>query len=152
MFGRQLFLPRSPLRARSSPFDAHGDPPYAAVPSRRVPPTDGVPVDITSPSRGWWGFQPIPPPPRSIVELIRGRTLDAELAGLLWLLVEARQPIVVAAERGRTGKTTLLQALLDFLPPGTKLVELAGIAETFEWLPHARELGWRGPMARHAAA
>jgi hypothetical protein len=105
---------------------------------------------MTSPSRGWWGFQPIPPEPRSIVELIRTRTLDAELGALLWLLVEARQPVVVAAERGRTGKTTLLHALLDFLPRGTRRVELAGIAETFEWLPHARELGWRGPMAREA--
>jgi hypothetical protein len=109
-------------------------------------------VDITSPSRGWWGFQPIPPQPRSIVELIRARTLDAEIAGLLWLLIEARQPIVVAAERGRVGKTTLLHALLDFLPPGTRRVELAGLAETFEWLPHARELGWRGPMARQAGS
>src|SRR4051794_32932814 len=47
----------------------------------------GVPVDITSPSRGWWGFHPIPPEPRSIVELIRSGTLDAELGALLWLLV-----------------------------------------------------------------
>ncbi|MDQ6795467.1 MAG: hypothetical protein M3067_11765 [Chloroflexota bacterium] len=99
-------------------------------------------MDITSPSRGWWGFRPVPPQPRSIVELIRARTLDADLAALLWLLLEARMSVVVAAERGRTGKTTLLTALLDFLPPGTRKVELAGIAETFDWLPHARELGW----------
>ncbi len=109
-------------------------------------------MDITSPSRGWWGFKPVPPQPRSIVELIRAGMLDADLAALLWLLVEARQPVVVAAERGRTGKTTLLSALLDFLPPGTRRVELAGIAETFDWLPHARELGWRGPMTGEAPA
>jgi hypothetical protein len=101
-------------------------------------------VDATSPSRGWWGFHPSPPQPRSIVELIRAGTLDAELAALLWLLLEARQPLLVAAERGRTGKTTMLNALLDFLPPGTRRIELQGIAETFDWLPHARELGWRG--------
>jgi hypothetical protein len=109
-------------------------------------------VDISSRSRGWWGFQPALPQPRSIVELISGRTLDAELAALLWLLIEARQPVIVAAERGRTGKTTLLHALLDFLPPGTRRVELAGITETFDWLPHARELGWRGPMTDGDAA
>jgi hypothetical protein len=101
-------------------------------------------VDVTSPSRGWWGFEPTPPQPRSVVELIRAGTLDAELAALLWLLLEARQPLLVAAERGRTGKTTTLNALLDFLPPGTRRIELQGIAETFDWLPHARELGWRG--------
>lgn len=100
-------------------------------------------MDITSPSRGWWGFHPIPPEPRSIVELIRSGTLDADLAALLWLLVEARLPVVVAAERGRTGKSTLLNALLDFLPPRTRRVELRGISETFDWLPHAPELGWR---------
>ena len=51
-----------------------------------------------SPARGRWAFRPIPPEPRSIVELIRTGTLDAELAAQLWLLIEARVPIVVAAE------------------------------------------------------
>jgi hypothetical protein len=101
-------------------------------------------VDITASPPGWWNFQPAPPHPRSIVELIRQGTLDAELAGLLWLLVEARVPVIVAAERGRTGKTTLLESLHDFLPPGTRRIELAGVTETFEWLPYARELGWHG--------
>lgn len=98
-------------------------------------------------TRGWWGFRPVPPEPRSIVQLIRDRTLDAELAALLWLLVEARLPVIVGAGRGRAGKTTLLEALLDFLPPGTRRVDLAGVMETFDWLPHARELGWQAPTA-----
>ena len=62
----------------------------------------------------------------------------------LWLLVEARVPIVVAAEAQHVGKTTLLTALLDFLPPDVRLVELAGEDETFDWLPQASELGWPG--------
>ncbi|MEO7664898.1 MAG: hypothetical protein ABIV26_07200 [Candidatus Limnocylindrales bacterium] len=40
---------------------------------------------------------PAPGAPASIVELVRRGTLDAELAGLVWLLVEARIPVVVAA-------------------------------------------------------
>jgi hypothetical protein len=96
-----------------------------------------------SPPRGRWAFRPVPPEPRSIVELVRAGTLDAELAATLWLLVEARVPLVVAAEASGTGKSTLLNALLDFLPPGTHAVELAGAAETFDWLPQAPELGWR---------
>ena len=109
-------------------------------------------MDITSPARGWWGVHPIPHEPRSIVALIRDGTLDADLGALLWLLVEARLPVIVAAQRGRTGKTTLLHALLDFLPPATRRVELRGITETFDWLPHARELGWRAePVADPAA-
>jgi hypothetical protein len=73
---------------------------------------------------------------------VRGGTLDAELAALLWLLLEARVPVIVAAQRSGTGKSTLLGAMLDFLPPGTRRVELRGVDEDFGWLPHARELGW----------
>ncbi|MEP6639421.1 MAG: hypothetical protein ABJC39_08735 [Chloroflexota bacterium] len=90
------------------------------------------------------------PEPRSIVELIASGTLDAELAAELWLLVEARIPILVAAGPGGSGKSTLLTALLDFLPAETRVVELAGDAETFEWLPQASDLGWAG-VARPAA-
>ena len=38
----------------------------------------------------------------------------------------------------------MLGALLDFLPPDVRVVELAGEDETFEWLPQASELGWPG--------
>ena len=97
-----------------------------------------------SPARGRWAFRAVPPDPRSIVELIRAGTLDAELAAQLWLLVEARVPIVVAAEQPGVGKSTLLGALLDFLPSDVHVVELAGEDETFAWLPQASELGWPG--------
>lgn len=97
----------------------------------------------TSSQRGRWAVRHVPPTPRSIVELIRAGTLDAELAATLWVLIEGRVPIVVAAKAQAVGKSTLLGALLDFLPPGTRTVELAGAMETFDWLPHAKELGWR---------
>jgi hypothetical protein len=97
----------------------------------------------TSPAPGRWAVRHVPPPPRSIVELIRAGTLDAELAAMLWVLIEGRVPIVVAAAEQGTGKTTLLTALLDFLPPSARTVELEGAIETFDWLPQATELGWR---------
>ena len=62
-----------------------------------------------SPARGRWAFRPIPPQPRSIVELIGSGTLDSELAAQLWLLIEARVPIVVAAEDQGVGKSTTPQ-------------------------------------------
>ena len=96
----------------------------------------------TSSARGRWAVRHVPPTPRSIAELIRAGTLDAELAATLWLLIEGRVPLIVAAEAGRAGKTTLLIALLEFLPPGTRTVELEGATETFDWLPQATELGW----------
>jgi hypothetical protein len=98
----------------------------------------------TSPARGRWAFRPLAPEPRSIVELIRSGTLDAELAATLWVLLEGRVPILVAASAQGTGKSTLLGALLDLIPPGTEIVELAGADETFDWLPQATELGWSG--------
>ena len=82
------------------------------------------------------------PPRRSIVELIAGGELDAELAGLAWLLVEARLPVVVAGLARNAGKSTLLEALLDFLPPTARRVDLGGVVEDFAWLPEAEALGW----------
>ena len=90
-----------------------------------------------SPSPGRWAFRPLPPEPRSVVELIRAGTLDAQLAATLWVLIEGRVPIVVAAEGHGAGKSTLLDALLVFLAPGVRAIELAGAAETFDWLPQA---------------
>jgi hypothetical protein len=100
-----------------------------------------------SPARGRWAVRHVPPTPRSIVELIHAGTLDADLAAMLWLLIEGRVPVIVAAAAGGTGKTTLLTSLLDFLPPGVRTVELAGAMESFDWLPQAPELGWRRPRA-----
>jgi len=109
-------------------------------------------VGVASLSRGWWGIHPVPLRSRSIVELVRAGTLDGELAALLWLLVEARLPVIAAAERSGTGKSTLLAAVLDFLPPGTRRIELRGVDEDFAWLPHAAELGWPGGSDPDAAA
>ncbi len=78
----------------------------------------------TSPAQGRWAVRPVPPEPRSIVELIRAGTLDSELAATIWLLIEAGVPIVVAGEGQGTGKSTLLGALLAFVPPDTTIVEL----------------------------
>jgi hypothetical protein len=86
----------------------------------------------------------MPPEPRSIVELIRTGVLDAELGATLWLLAEGRVPFVVAGEGQSYGKSTLLRALLAFVPPEIRIVELAGEAEDFAWLPQASELGWPG--------
>jgi hypothetical protein len=82
------------------------------------------------------------PPHRSIVELIAYGVLDPELAALAWLLIEARIPIVVAALARGVGKTTVLEALLDFLPASVRRIDLAGAAEDFAWLPEAAALGW----------
>ncbi len=92
---------------------------------------------------GWWGPPWAAPVPRSIAELIRDGVLDADLGGLLWLLIEARLPIVVAAGPSGVGKSTLLAALLDFLPPDADLRPVLGSSTDLGWLPEAERLGWR---------
>ncbi len=94
-----------------------------------------------------WSPEAFEPAPRSIVALIRAGTLDADLAALLWLLLESRLPVLVAAGPQGAGKSTLLNALLDFLPPDTDRIVLRGQAEEFEWLPEAASLGWRSAPA-----
>jgi hypothetical protein len=105
----------------------------------------------TSPARGRWAVHPVPPESRSIADLLRAGTLDAELAATIWLLVEGRVPLIVAGEGSGAGRTTLLSALLDFVPAGIRIVELRGAAETFDWLPQASELGWPGIAHRPAS-
>jgi energy-coupling factor transporter ATP-binding protein EcfA2 len=79
---------------------------------------------------------------RSVTALIAARTLDAELAALLWLLIESGVPIVVAGPRG-SGRTTVLRSLLEFLPSDAPTIPLAGADEDFAAMPEAVELGWR---------
>lgn len=107
-------------------------------------------TDISSPAGRPWR-DAIPHEPRSIADLIATGTLDAELAAQIWLLIEARVPLIVAARAQETGKATLLEALLAFLPDDIRRVELAGEDEDFAWLPQATELGWPGVARPNAA-
>lgn len=69
----------------------------------------------------------------SILDVVDSGTLDCKLAGLLWLLMEHRASLLVAAGPIFAGKTTLLHTLLDFLPPGINQFTLRGFAETFDF-------------------
>jgi len=89
-----------------------------------------------------------PPPRRSIVDLIADGVLDAELAALAGLLVESHLPVIVGGRQPGAGRTTLLEALLDFLPSTTRRIDLAGAAEDFAWLPEAQTVGWQPDHGR----
>jgi hypothetical protein len=88
------------------------------------------------------------PVPASIAALVRDGVLDGELAALLWLTLEAGMPVVVAGEPAEA-REAVRADLLDLLPAATRIVTLAGEAETFGWMAEAVELGWRhdGPWA-----
>lgn len=57
----------------------------------------------------------------SIVDLVNARTLSAEMAAYALCAVAGGSSIITAARPGGAGKTTLMAALLAFLPPGEKL-------------------------------
>jgi len=100
---------------------------------------------------------PVPGEPPSLVELIRRGTLDAELAALVWLLVEARIPLVVTAEDElveRGAAADVLRGVLASLRPDLGLAGVntigGGIATPIGLLA-ARELihgGRDGAVAR----
>lgn len=85
----------------------------------------------------WWGPVWAPPPPRTMVDLLRERVITPAVAAMLWAALTRRRSIVVAAGPRGVGKTTLLTALLDFLPPGTRRLYLRGCYESFAFLDDA---------------
>ena len=70
----------------------------------------------------------------SVLDLLRNGTLDVETASLLWLLVERKSSIIVAAVPQLAGKTTLLTALADFMPSWFGKVYTRGRDEDFSFL------------------
>ena len=64
----------------------------------------------------------------SIVDLVEDGTLSAEMAALCWLLIERGASFITGAVPGGAGKTTLMGALLAFLPPGERLITIEGTA------------------------
>jgi hypothetical protein len=82
----------------------------------------------------WWGPGWQAPAPRNIVELLRDETIDAWTAANLWAALARRQSLAVVAGESKVGKTTLLTALLDFVPPNTRRVYPRGCFETFAFL------------------
>lgn len=72
--------------------------------------------------------------PLSMAQIIALRSVDAETAALIWLLLESGASLTVAGPtdpQPGVGKTTTLNALLQFLPEGTALVYMSGMYENF---------------------
>ena len=82
----------------------------------------------------WWGPGWQVPAPRGIAELLRDETIDSWTAANLWAALARRRSLVVIAGESGVGKTTLLSALLEFLPLSTRRVYLRGCFESFTFL------------------
>jgi hypothetical protein len=74
--------------------------------------------------------------PLTLAQIIALRSVDAETAALVWLLLEHGASLTVAGPTDPTpgvGKTTTLNALLQFLPEGTALAYMSGMYENFSF-------------------
>jgi hypothetical protein len=72
--------------------------------------------------------------PLSIAQIIALQSVDVETAAMAWLLLEHRASLTVAGPtdpQPGIGKTTTLNALLQFLPEGTALAYMSGMYEDF---------------------
>src|SRR2546421_10013839 len=70
----------------------------------------------------------------SMAQIIAMGSVDVETAALVWLLLEQRASLTVAGPtdpQPGIGKTTTLNALLQFLPEGTALAYMSGMYENF---------------------
>ncbi len=72
--------------------------------------------------------------PLSVAQIIALGSVDVETAALIWQLLEQGASLTVAGPtdpQPGVGKTTTLNALLQFLPEGTGLVYMSGMYENF---------------------
>jgi hypothetical protein len=83
---------------------------------------------------GWWGYHWTPPTPMSAVELVGTPTIDSRLMATLWAVVARRRSVMLSSEAPQAGKTTLLSALVDFLPPDTTGIFVRGWWEAYDWI------------------
>ena len=83
---------------------------------------------------GWWGGAGRNEDRLTLLDLIRNNTLDLKTAAQIWLLVDSKSSIIVASAPQLAGKTTLLSALIDFMPPRYARVYTRGRDEDFSFL------------------
>jgi hypothetical protein len=91
-----------------------------------------------------WGAQGrflVPDERMSVLQIIESGTLDLRLSSLLWLLMERRPSVLVAAGPSFAGKTTTLNVLVDFLRPEIAEVRLSGYDEDFSFVKDSQPSG-----------
>ena len=72
--------------------------------------------------------------PLSVAQIIALGSVDADTAALIWLVLEHGASLTVSGPtdpQPGVGKTTTLNALLQFLPEGTALAYMSGMYENF---------------------
>lgn len=71
--------------------------------------------------------------PLSAAQLIARHSIDARTVALIWVLLEHGVSLTVAGLRMGVGKTTTLNALLQFLPTDATVYYMEGVLENFSF-------------------
>ncbi len=82
--------------------------------------------------RYWWHYDSRRP--LSTAQIIALDSVDAKTVAMVWLMLEHGASLTVAGPtdpQPGIGKTTTLNALLQFLPEGTALAYMSGMYEDF---------------------
>ncbi len=77
--------------------------------------------------------------PWTIIHLIEDKTITDEIAALIWLCIQYELNIVVAGGTA-SGKTTLLNAIMPFVPPNHRIISMEDTRELslpmfLHWIP-----------------
>lgn len=83
--------------------------------------------------------------PFSPIDLLNKKTVNSDILSFLWLAVENEASILIAGGAG-TGKTTLLNALLMFIPNEAKIISIEDTRELNlpheNWIPSVTRVGF----------
>jgi flagellar protein FlaI len=81
----------------------------------------------------------------SLVDLIKLNMLNEKIAAYLWTLIEGRANILIAGSTS-SGKTTLLNAIAQFIPPEAKVISIEDTRELQlyheNWIPSTTRRGF----------
>lgn len=66
--------------------------------------------------------------PYTIVDLIKNKTCDLEIAALLWLAIEYEMNILISGGTA-SGKTVFLNACMPFIPPNQRIISIEDTRE-----------------------
>jgi flagellar protein FlaI len=77
--------------------------------------------------------------PWTITDFIGNKTISADIAALLWMLIEYEMSIIVSGGTA-SGKTSLLNTLMPFIPPNHRVISIEdtrelNLPEFLHWVP-----------------
>jgi len=85
------------------------------------------------------------PEPYSPIDLMNKKTVNSEILAYLWLAIENGDSILISGGAG-TGKTTLLNVLLMFIPTESKIISIEDTRELNisheNWIPSVTRVGF----------